>query len=277
MATVEVDAKLERIVVKAYDYASAYDLRVAREKLEKPLDGRVVTPDPLQVQFDLHKVVMVFKFGSVVFFNVDPTEIQHIMEQLKICAHRENKHISEDDFVLYLSSQEKRPEGTEEWYIEKFSRDIALVVGIVLARSVSLEYYERLVDEALAQFEQTIDKLALKGWIPHRHRDAAKHIGFALAVEHELAYDVAIFDDPEVVWDGGANMGQLYYGLKREFELEQRIKVIQQKVSIISRFSTFVLSRLEAQRSAYLEWIIIILIFSEILLALLAKIPCAPG
>jgi len=57
-------------------------------------------------------------------------------------------------------------------------------------------------------------------------------------------------------------MEQLYNDLKREFNLEERINVIRQKVSIIARFSTFVLSRLEAQRAGYLEWIIILLIFS---------------
>jgi uncharacterized Rmd1/YagE family protein len=59
--------------------------------------------------------------------------------------------------------------------------------------------------------------------------------------------------------------------LKREFDLEARMKILQQKISIISRFSTFVLSRLEAQRASYLEWIIIILIVGEILLSLIGR------
>ena len=94
---------------------------------------------------------------------------------------------------------------------------------------------------------------------------------FALSVEHDLAYDVAILDDPDALWDAGSKVEQLYTGLKREFDLEDRIRIIQQKTSIISRFSTFVLSRLESQRAMYLEWIIILLIVSEILIAFVLK------
>lgn len=261
----------ERIAVKAFDYASAFDLRVAREMLEKDFGGKTLAPDPLMVQFDQHTMVVLFKYGSIVFFDCDPSRLRAVMDGVKRCASRENKFVSEDDFLLYLAPQQKRPEGTDEWYVKELSRDIALVVAIVLSRSVSLEYYEKLVADALAQFEQTIAALATKGWIPHRRRDAAKHVGFALSVEHELAHDVAVFDDPDIVWDGGKRMEQLYVSLKREFDLEARVKVLQQKISIIARFSTFVLSRLEAQRASYLEWIIILLILGEIIISIIER------
>ncbi len=262
----------ERILVKAFDYASSYDLRAAREILEKDFGGKTLVLDPLTVQFEQHRLVIVFNYGSIVFFNNDPRQIHEIMERLKGCAWRENKFLSEDDFLLYLTPQQKRPEGTDEWYVKELNRDIALLVAIVLSRSVSLEYYEKLVGDALAQFEQTIAALASKGWIPHRRRVAAKDVGFALSVEHELAHDVAVFDDPDIIWDGGKRMDQLHESLKREFDLEARVKILQQKISIISRFSTFVLSRLEAQRASYLEWIIIILILSEIVITIVEKL-----
>lgn len=262
----------ETLTVKAFDYASAYDVRKAREILEGTLRGKVLNTEPLLVQLDRNKLVNVFDYGSVVFFNVPSNEIEQIMAHLKQCAFRENKHISEDEFVLSLVPRQQKPAGTDVWYIKDLSRDIALIVGIVLSRSVSLEYYEKLVADVLAQFEPTIAQLAAKGWIPRRGREATKNVGFALSVEHELAYDVAVFDDPDIVWDGGAKIEQLYRALKTEFALEDRINVIQQKVSIISRFSTFVLARLEAQRSAVLELIIIILILWEVLLAILGTI-----
>lgn len=267
----EIRNEQEQIAVKAFDVASAYDLRKAKEVLQKGFPGKMLTPDPLMVQFDAHTLVVVFSYGSIVFFNMALPLVQQVMDSLEQCASRRNKFVSEDDFLLYLASRQQRPEGTDEWYVRELSRDIALLVAIVLSRSVSLEYYEKLVGEALAQFEQTISALATKGWIPHRQREAAKHVGFALAVEHELAHDIAVFDDPEIVWDGGKRVDQLYVSLKREFDLEARMKILQQKISIISRFSTFVLSRLEAQRASYLEWIIIILIVGEILLSLIGR------
>jgi hypothetical protein len=50
-----------------------------------------------------------------------------------------------------------------------------------------------------------------------------------------------------------------------------RIRVTQQMVSIISRSSAFVVGRLEAQKSGMLGGIIVLLIVSEIILALYRK------
>jgi len=74
------------------------------------------------------------------------------------------------------------------------------------------------------------------------------------------------------VWDGGKRIEELYTNLKRQFDLDDRIKIIQQKVSIISRSTTFIISRLEARRSQFLEWIIILLILLEIVLFAMGKI-----
>lgn len=262
----------ERVHVKAYNCASSYDLKAAREILETTYKAKVYNTEPLLVQLEGNRMISVFSYGSIVFFNVSPEETTEILQRLKQCAFRENKYVTEDDFVLSLVPRQQKPAGTDIWYIKELSRDIALIVAVVLSRSVSLEYYEKLVEDALAHFEPTIAQLATKGWIPRRGREATKNVGFALAVEHQLAYDVAVFDDPDIVWEGGARIEQLYRALKNEFALEERINVIQQKVSIISRFSTFVLARLEAQRSAALELIIIILILWEILLAILGKV-----
>jgi uncharacterized Rmd1/YagE family protein len=258
---------MNTVSVKAYDLASGFDLGRAREILERTTLCKVLDQDPLLLQFEDQKILIVFSYGATVFFNIPQEETRTFIQHLRPSAIREYDQGREDDFLLHITSEEKQPEGTSKWYIREFNRDIALVVGVVLSRSVSLEHYETRVGGVLEQFQQTIAKLATTGWIPHRRKEAAKHVGFALSVEHELAYDVAILDDPDILWDGGARVGELYAKLKREFDLEDRIKIVMQKVSIISRFSTFVLSRLESQRAMFLEWIIIILILSEIVFA----------
>ncbi|MBI4548182.1 MAG: RMD1 family protein [Ignavibacteriae bacterium] len=261
----------EKIVVKAYDVASTYDLSSARKVLEAELRGNVLETNPLLVQLDTKRMVAVFDYGSIVLFNVDVDESELVMEKLKPFTQRLNKTMSEDEFMLYLAPRAKSPEGTDELYIKEFNRDIALVVGIVLSRSVSMEYYEKLVSNALAHLEEPIASLQYTGKIPRRERELTKRVGFALAVEQELTYLLAVFDDPDIVWDGGKRIEDLYENLKRQFDLEGRIKVIQQKVSLISRSSMFVISRLEAQRSRMLEWVIILLILFEIVLVILGK------
>jgi uncharacterized Rmd1/YagE family protein len=258
----------ERIVVRAFDVASLYDLRAARERLSGELHGRIAMTNPLLVQIRPRKLLVVFEYGTVVFFNFEPLECERVIAQLKTCSHRPNKEIGKDDFTLLLAPKGKRPEGTDELTVKEFNRDTCLVVAIVLSRSVALEYYEKLVGESLAALEQTMAALAHEGKIRRTEKDLARQVGEALLIEHELVYYIEVFDDPDIIWDGGVRNEQLYRELKREFDLDDRTKAIQQKVSLISRWSTFVISRLEAHRSRMLEWIIIVLIFSEIVLVL---------
>ncbi|MBI1808155.1 MAG: RMD1 family protein [Ignavibacteria bacterium] len=264
-------SEADRIFVKAFDVASAFDLPAVRKVLEEDLHGKLLEDNPLLVQFSPQKMVGVFDYGAIVFFDVERAERREFIEKLKLFTQRENKTYSEDDFVLNLAPRTKKPEGTDELFVRELNRDIALVVGTVLSRSVSVEFYEKLVADALAQLEQPIASLQSTGKIPHTQRELTKRVGFALAVEQELAYTLSVFDDPDIVWDGGKPIEELYRNLKREFDLEDRIKIIQQKVSIISRSSTFVISRIEGRRSQILEWIIILLIVLEILLVVLGK------
>ncbi|MBW7888823.1 MAG: RMD1 family protein [Bacteroidetes bacterium] len=259
----------KQIFVKAYDVAASYDLKSAREILQKEFSGKILHQNPLLVSTGSNKMATVFDYGSIVFFNFSQPEITEILDTLRSSAYRPNKRINEDDFILNPAPQYRSPEGTEEWFIKEFNRDIALVVSIVLSRSVSLEYYERIVSDTLAGLEKTVTNLAATGKIQRDDVPLTKQVGLAISVEQELAYNISIFDDPDVLWLGGKRIDALYKSLKREFDLEDRTKIIQQKISIISRTSTFILSRLEARRSQILEWIIIILIFTEIVLALL--------
>jgi required for meiotic nuclear division protein 1 len=265
-------ASKERIIVKAYDYASEFDLKKARGIVLSRTSGKLLDDNPLLVQIGSQKMIMVFDYGAVVLFDHSDEEIGEVLTLLDSCALRKNRRISQDEFMLHLSPRMKMPEGTDELTVRELNRDIALVVGVVLSRSVSVEYYESLVANALATFELTISELATRGWMPKGRRELTKQVGFALSVEHELAYNISVLDDPDIVWDGGAKIEALYASLKREFDLVDRIRLIQQKVSIISRSSTFVLGRLEAQRSNMLEWIIILLILSEIILALVGTL-----
>jgi uncharacterized Rmd1/YagE family protein len=259
----------ETIIARAYDYASSYDLRSAREILQAPRGARLVGAYPLMVQYDTHRIIVVFDYGSVVFFGYEEFECRALLESLGGCAQRKNKSIATDDLSLTLVPRRRRPEGTDVIYIQEFNRHTATLVAVVLSRSVALEYYEGLVESSLEGLEATVQALASTGRIPRRQRQLTRQVGLALLIEHELAFSVGVFDDPEIVWEGGKRNDQFYRALTREFDLNDRIKVIQQKVSLISRWSTFVISRLEGSRAEILEWLIVILILSEIILMLL--------
>ena len=64
-----IAAERDRIIVRAFDYASSYDVRAARDVLEKELAGKSLVVNPLLVQFEPRRMVVVSDYGAIVFFN----------------------------------------------------------------------------------------------------------------------------------------------------------------------------------------------------------------
>lgn len=260
-----------RITAKAYDIASAFDMKAAREIIEKKIGAKIINSSPLLADAGNSRMFAIFDYGSVVFFNFNDDDIMEIRNRIMITATRPNKIVSEDDFAIFTGKRTGQIESTDWLNIPEFTRDYALIVSAVLSRSVSMEYYESQVNNALANFEEIVNSLSTNGKMHGSRAELTKRVGFGLAVEHELAYNLSIFDDPDIIWEGGEKMNQIYTQMKQAFDIEDRIDIIQQKLSIISRSSMFIISRLEARKSNMLEWIIIILILFEIVLFLLGK------
>src|SRR6266851_10129021 len=110
----KVDEQQEKISVKAFDVASSFDLNAARKVLEEELHGKLLEDNPLLVQFNPQRMVGVFDYGAIVFFDVEPDERRSLIEKLKRFTQRENAIYSEDDFILNIASRTMKPEGTDE-------------------------------------------------------------------------------------------------------------------------------------------------------------------
>ena len=108
----------ETIVARAFDYASSYDVRAAREILQAEGQGRLVSGNPLMVQYDTRRIIVVFDYGSVVFFGYEEAACRSLLESLSKCAQRRNKIVSSDDLSLSLVARQRRPEGTDVLYIQ---------------------------------------------------------------------------------------------------------------------------------------------------------------
>ena len=61
-----------------------------------------------------------------------------------------------DDLIIRIGGEEKQETTTEQLWVKEESVDVIKLVAIVLSRSVSLEYYEDLIENTMA---------ALKSWL----------------------------------------------------------------------------------------------------------------
>lgn len=255
---------MRTVSVLAYDIATSFDLANLRPQAEAW--GKLVERNPLILELEGDKYLVVFEYGSVVFFNFSEDEVRGWLLRLKPYAVRANRREFTDNFTLYIGDKRKRSPTTEELSVRQFMLDTVKLVAIVLSRSVGLEYYEDLIDRNLAKLEEAVEMLSREGRFVARRKALVRQVGLALAIHHELAYNLQLLDEPDVVWERGEEVHKLYEHLSAQFSINKRAQAVERKLDIIARSSEFIIERLQERTANLLEWGIIALFVIDLVL-----------
>lgn len=225
---------------------------------------RVLSANPLVLEPEAGRWVVIEKFGAVVFWN--PTEA--LIEDL----HRELQALpgvgdriegARDDLKVLPGAPEDRV-AFSEVHLRELTLDRLKIVSLALAQSVALEYFELSVREALARVQPVVHALRARGRLGLRHREALKLVGFAMEVRAAVLENLTLFDDPPETWESEA-LAHLDAALYDAFDLEERLSAIQQKTAYLTDAGARILDLLATRKDQRLEWIIIGLILVEVL------------
>jgi uncharacterized Rmd1/YagE family protein len=141
------------------------------------------------------------------------------------------------------------------------------IVTLNTGQSVALEYYEVLTDEMITSSKHYILELERRGKLSISKTNLLKYIGKVLNVKNSIIDNLYILDDPNLVWDN-EELNVLNRQLKANFEINTRFKDIDYRLQIIKDNLTLFTDVLNVRESSRLEWVIIILIVLEIVIAL---------
>lgn len=258
-----MSSNMRSVSILAFDVATSFDLVALRPQAEKW--GKLYERSPLIVELSEQRFIVAFDYGSVVLFGFTPAEARVWLDKLKVFAVRANRREFIDTFTLYIGGR-KGPTTTEEMTVNHFLFDTVKLVAIVLSRSVGLEYYEDLIDRNLAKLESSVQALSQEGRFVVKRRELVKEVGFALAIQHELAYNLQLLDDPDMLWEHGEEMEKLYDHLAKQFSISRRAQALERKLNIIARSSEFIIERLQERTANLLEWGIIALFVVDLVL-----------
>jgi uncharacterized Rmd1/YagE family protein len=94
-----------------------------------------------------------------------------------------------------------------------------------------------------------------------------KYIGKVLNVKNSIVDNLYILDDPNLVWDN-EELNLLNRQLKTNFDINTRFKDLDYRLQIVENNLTLFTDVLNVRESSRLEWVVIILIALEIVIAL---------
>ena len=229
--------------------------------------ARNLCPFPLTLEAGRAGRAVVFRYGAVVFFNVEAIEENTFLAGLHPLIQRPATDPIIEDAELSLSTEGR--EGIEggRIFVPDFSLPTLQVVAEVLARSVVLERFEGRVGATFETLQPMAAGLGSGRLTRVNYRNLLKRLGDVLLDQQEMVGRIAVTDKPDVLWDH-PELERLYARLDDEFEIPDRFEAVEAKLNLIGRTIQTSIDLVQNRRSMRVEWYIVILIVAEIVLTL---------
>ena len=222
---------------------------------------------PLAIPVRGGGVAILFRYGAVVLFDVQPLEQDEFLRQLRPRVEAPAAEPEVEQVTIRIDPEAKELlEGTTV-LIKDPSTERLEIVADVLGKSVVLSRYESTIAQTFDRIEPFAAELSSERTGGRWARELIAHLGSALLIEQQMVGRVQIDDTPEILWDR-PDLERLFARLRDEFEILERFTALNRKLELVSRTVETALGLLQSRRSLRVEWYVVILIVFEILLTL---------
>jgi len=211
--------------------------------------------------------VYLYYFGGLVFLNCSNLDVQGFFRELTKVSElfRDYPELKYTDrYSLAVNDGDKQEITNDFAVMPKYSVAFVDIISFVIAKSVALERIEEQVDTVLDEMEGLIGLLD-RGKLGIPDKKLSKLASTILNFKYKSIVSVMVLDKPDITWDN-PEADRLYLTMANLFELDQRYQEIKHKSETLMDITGVFTSLSHARRATRLEWIIIVLIFIEIII-----------
>jgi uncharacterized Rmd1/YagE family protein len=268
--------KMGKMIFKAFAVANEIDLN--KIAVDCNIRKKYTWEEPLILQGELlakilgivdapDKIVKVFSFGSVVFINNSPAEIERFFDYLRRfqpAIDLQNSWKYSDEYELRIGDS-PQPEFTDQYItVPLFADFYPELISTVIAKSVALERIEEQMELILDKVEGIIERLE-KGKLHISDKAVARATAQIVRHEYNTISYIMILDKPDSTWiDSSA--AAFYDQMADFFELNDRYEILQHKTNILRNILDGFTSVSHSIRMFRLEWAIVILFIVEVVM-----------
>ncbi len=239
-------------------------LRIDTKNLEQ---GPVLATSPLTIRAGSRGRAVLFRYGVVVLFDLDPLEEVGFLASLHHLVVEPVDPPEAEGTRLYLQpGSEDRVEHSGAIVLAEPTPERLQLLADILGKNAVLDHYERRVALVFDRIDPLAATLQRKGDFSSQGKELLQQIGGVLMTQQRMVGRVEVLDKPEVLWDR-PGLERIYLRLEDEYELRERGRVLDRKLELIARTSETLLDLMQNRRSMRVEWYIVVLILIEILLS----------
>jgi uncharacterized Rmd1/YagE family protein len=227
----------------------------------------VLSTIPLAFPAGANGVATLFRYGVAVLIGLTTLEEDTVLRSLRPRITSAFKVPEEETASIEISAEreDQIPPGGPI-FVRAISPERLVTISEALAKSVVLAHDEREVSAVFERIEPFARELADSGRTQGGRRAILQHIGHALLVQHRVSGRVAVAEKPDVLWDR-PDLDRLYARLETEYELRERADALNRKLAVIAETAKVLTDIIDTERSLRLEFIIVVLIVLEIVIA----------
>lgn len=145
---------------------------------------------------------------------------------------------------------------------DHFSR---LALSHAFAQSIKLNYFEEKVLNLITDNSHITSQLAEQGKVKMSRKELSKLRGRLFMAVSDVRLNFGLLDTPEFFWDF-PKLEPYYTKLSSYLEINPRLEILNAKLTTLHEFLDMLTSEQHHKHSAFLEWIIIVLIAVDILI-----------
>lgn len=210
--------------------------------------------------------VYVFSFGAVVFWGVEESQANHFIESIEQYAESPYKNKETDTFFYKVGKKTLIDELTDTITLENDTDAFyKLSLSYALAQSIKLASHEKELKNTIDETSFIPRSLATTGKTPLKRIEIAKKMGQLYLQKSSINSNLNMIHTPRVIWDHSEI--EPYYNMAAEFlDLQARAENLNIGLAMLQDLLEILEDQLNHKHSSMLEWIIIVLIFVEVVL-----------
>ncbi|KAL6716921.1 sporulation protein rmd1 [Lecanora helva] len=216
-----------------------------------------------------HPEIFLFEYGTVVIWGMTLAEESRFLKEI---SKFESEKLSADDVqtenfnFYYTREYQARIYNDFISLREKKNYMTKLAISHALAQSVKTSLFEDLLTTTITLTSPLPAEIALTGSISLNRRQIHQQIGQLFILRINIHLQGSVLDSPELMW-AEPSLEPVYAAVRSYLEMDQRVGLLTERLSVIGDLLAVLKDQVGTKHGEYLEWIVIVLIAAEILVA----------
>ncbi|KAJ5175882.1 Sad1-interacting factor 2 [Penicillium canariense] len=225
---------------------------------------------PFEIDTTIHTPeVFLFDYGTVVIWGMTPAQESRFLSDISKFA---TSILSPDDTQIenfnFYYAREYQAKIYNDFISLRDPRNhmIKLAISHALAQSVKTSLFEDLLSETIADTAPLPAQIAQTGSVNLTRRQINMQIGELFILRINIHLQGSVLDSPELFW-AEPQLEPVYQAVRSYLEMDQRVSLLTERLDVIADLLAVLKDQLTHRHGEYLEWIVIVLIAAEILVA----------